>query len=91
MLMKVVRHPGHGSPKCIYQLDLFQFLEDASPHIREASSVLNSWDVNTARGLWHTNVNISVLNWKHFFLVTGFDRSDAVSCELIIETRQKTA
>ena len=32
MLMKVLSHPGHGR-----QLDLFQFLEDVSPLIHEAS------------------------------------------------------
>ena len=39
MLMKVLSHP------VLYrrQLDLFQFPEDVSPLIQEASSVLTNW------------------------------------------------
>ena len=40
MLMKDLSHPGRGNSKCciIKQLDVFQFLEDISSLIQEASS-----------------------------------------------------
>ena len=45
VLMKVLSHPGHGKSIVLYhrQLDLFQFLEDVSSLIQEASSVLTNW------------------------------------------------
>ena len=52
-LMKILSHPGHGNSKCCIMgnYGMFQFVEDVSPLIQEASSVLTNWRRWVA-GLW---------------------------------------
>ena len=65
--MKIISHPGHGNSKCCIvgkSLDLFQFLEDVSPLIQEASSVLTGSRGASDRGQVRHNTERPTLQVK---------------------------